>query len=317
MFRHKKILIFISMITLIGLIAVGCGTEETTTEPNGTSEDANGVSEEAIEGLEIMTSFSVLADVIENIIGDRGSVDYVVPIGEEPHEYEPIPSDFRKLSDADVFYVNGMDLEEWLETVTASVTDTDIVTVSDGVTPIPLQNDDENDPHAWLSPKNVIIYVENILADLIERDPEGKELYETNAEAYIAELKELDEWIAEQVASIPEEQRVIVVSENAFKYFGKDYGFHTEGIWEINSHEEGTPQQFARLTELVKERNVPALFIESTVDPRYMNTISENTGVDIFGEVYTDAIGETGTDAGSYIGMIRHNVQMFVDGLGQ
>ncbi|MFN7253440.1 MAG: metal ABC transporter substrate-binding protein [Anaerobacillus sp.] len=298
-----KLKVFFIALSLTFLALVGCSSED------------SGTPAEEKEGLEIITSFSVLDDIISNVIGDRGTVSYIIPIGEEPHEYEPVPSDYRKVSDSDVFYVNGLDLEEWLESVVSNVSDTDIVSLSDGVTPIPLVGDDEADPHAWLSPKNVIIYVENLVTDLVARDPEGEEIYRQNAEAYIQELIELDTWIKEQVAQIPEEQRVIIVSENAFKYFGKDYDFHTDGIWEINSLEEGTPQQFARLAEIIKERNVPAVFIETTVDTRYMETVSKEAGVSIAGEVYTDAVGKEGSGAETFIKMIMHNVNVFVEGL--
>ncbi|PYZ98763.1 metal ABC transporter substrate-binding protein [Alteribacter lacisalsi] len=284
-----------------GLTLAACGTEE---------------SGEEREGLEITTSFSVLGNIIEEVIGDRGEVEYIVPIGEEPHEYEPVPSDFRKVSDADVFYINGMDLEEWLERVVSNAAaDTDIVELSSGVEPIPLQGSDEADPHGWLSPKNGIMYVENLLQDLIERDPDGEEYYRENAEAYIGELEELDAWIEEEVAEIPEENRLIVVSENAFKYFGADYGFDTEGVWEINSHEEGTPQQINRVIDLVQDRGVSAVFVESTVDKRYMTQVSDNAGVPIAGEVYTDALGAEGSGAETYIDMLHHNASTFVDGL--
>ncbi|WP_096202005.1 metal ABC transporter substrate-binding protein [Bacillus sp. FJAT-45350] len=317
----KRMLTMISVVAVLGFLMAACGSEETSNEGT-TNEDANTNNEEVVtevsnEGLEITTSFSVLGDIISQVVGDRGTVEYIVPIGEEPHEYEPIPSDFKKLSDADVFYVNGLDLEEWLERVVSNVSDTDIVTVSDGVTPIPLVGDDENDPHAWLSPKNVIIYVENIVSDLIERDPDGEATYRENADAYIAELEELDAWIEEQVQQIPEEQRVIVVTENAFKYFGESYGFETEGVWEINSSEEGTPQQISRIVELVEERNVHAVFVESTVDKRYMETVANEAGIPIAGEVYTDAVGAAGSGAETYIEMTKRNVEVFVAGLAR
>ncbi|OIJ18106.1 metal ABC transporter substrate-binding protein [Anaerobacillus alkalidiazotrophicus] len=300
MFR-KKFLIFVSFIFVCGLLIVGCSSEETAK------------SEE--DGLFITTSFSVLGDIISQVTKERATVNYIVPVGEEPHEYEPTPGDFSRISDSSVFYVNGLDLEEWLEKVISNISDTDIVTLSDGVTEIPLVGNNEADPHAWLSPKNVIIYVENLVEDLIKRDPEGELIYRENAEAYIAELLELDNWIVEQFEQIPVEHRVIIVSENAFKYFGKDYGFHTEGIWDINSLEEGTPQQYARLSDFVRENNVPALFVESTIDKRYMEMISNETGVAIAGEVYTDAVGEEGSGAENYIGMMKENVKVFVEGL--
>ncbi|MDG5787922.1 metal ABC transporter substrate-binding protein [Evansella sp. AB-P1] len=298
----RKKLLSIGFVILFGLMFTACGSEETAQEDK--------------EGLTITTSFSVLGDIISNIIGDHGTVEYIVPIGEEPHEYEPVPSDFQQVSDADVFYINGLDLEEWLERIVSNVTETDIVEVSSGVTPIPLVGEeDESDPHAWLSPKNVIVYVENIVEDLVERDPEGESIYRENADAYIAELKELDAWIEEQVAQIPEEYRMIIVSENAFKYFGDSYGFQTEGVWEINSHEEGTPQQINRIIDIVRDSGLPAVFVETTVDNRYMEAVSNDSDVPIAGEVYTDAIGPEGSGAETYIGMMEANVKVFVDGL--
>lgn len=303
MFKAKTFFIALSFLVIASMTLIGCSSQDTASP------------KEDKEGLKIVTSFSVLADIISNVTGDRGEIEYIVPIGDEPHEYEPVPSDFRKVSEADVFYVNGLDLEEWLEKVVSNVSDTEIVSLSDGVTPIPLVGDDEADPHAWLSPLNVIVYVENLVADLVARDPDGEELYRTNAEAYINELKDLDAWIKEQVAQIPEAQRVIVVSENAFKYFGESYGFHTDGVWEINSLEEGTPRQIARLVEVIKERGVPAVFIETTVDTRYMETVSREAGVSIAGEVFTDAVGKEGSGGETYIKMIQHNVNVFVEGL--
>lgn len=263
----------------------------------------------------ITTSFSILADVIEGILGDSGEVDYLVPIGEEPHEYEPVPSDFRKVSDSSVFYTNGLGLEEWLERLVENTGDTPVESLSEGVTEIPLEGESGADPHAWLDPGNMEIYAENLLADLSQRFPDYEEKFEANAEAYIQEINELDEWINEQVEAIPEDNRIIVVSENAFKYFGEAYGFETAGIWEINSGEEGTSGQINAVIDLVRDQDVPGLFVETTVDRRYMETVSENTGVDIAGEVYTDAVGMDGSGAETYVEMMRHNTEVFVDGL--
>ncbi|WP_249413975.1 metal ABC transporter solute-binding protein, Zn/Mn family [Alteribacter keqinensis] len=289
-----------AMLVLGTLAVAACGAEEYAVER---------------EGLEITTSFSVLNNIIEEVIGDRGSVEYIVPIGEEPHEYEPVPSDFRKVSDSDVFYVNGLGLEGWLGRIVSNVSDTEMVELADGVDIINLNNSEEEDPHAWLSPKNGIIYVENLVEDLIERDPEGEDIYRENAESYIQELEDLDAWIQEEVEELPEDKRVIVVSENAFKYFGEDYGFETVGIWEMNSHEEGTTSQINRVIDLVQDREIPSVFVESTVDQRYMETVSNNADVPIAGEVFTDALGQEGSGAETYIDMLRHNAKTFVEGL--
>lgn len=302
---------FLFLVCSIFIIA-GCSSEETDADGE---EASNDTESEAGEELSIVTSFSVLADIIEEVAGDRATVDYIVPIGEEPHEYEPVPSNFSTVSDADVFYVNGLSLEEWLEKIVSNVSETDIVELSNGVEPINLVGEDEPDPHAWLSPKNTKMYVENLVEDLVERDPGGEEVYRAGGEAYIEQLNELDAWIEEEVSNIPEDHRVIIVSENAFKYYGESYGFRTEGIWEINSHEEGTPQQINRIIDILEDEGIPSVFLESTVPPSFMENVSSDAGVPIAGEVYTDAIGEEGSGAESYIEMIRHNTKTFVDGL--
>ncbi|WP_332690426.1 metal ABC transporter substrate-binding protein [Halalkalibacter lacteus] len=322
MIRKKWFLSIVLSLTF--LFAIGCSADETqqeeiegseqedTTEETDSTEEATEAGE---EGLSITTSFSILGDIVGTIIGERGTVEYLVPIGEEPHEYEPIPSDFQKASDSDVFYVNGFSLEGWLEKLVGNVGDVPVVTVSEGITPILLEGSEEEDPHAWLSVENVKVYVENIVEDLVERDPSGEETYRTNAEAYLTELDDLQAWIKAEVEAVPEETRVIVVTENAFKYFGEAYGFETEGVWELNSHEEGTPSQIARVIDLVSDQNIPAIFVETTVDKRYMERISEGTGVEIAGEVYTDAVGQDGSGAETYLLMMKHNVETFVNGL--
>ncbi len=269
------------------------------------------------EGMQVTVSFSILADFAEQVVGDRGTVEYLVPIGEEPHEYEPVPSDFQKVSDADVFYVNGLDLEEWLSGLVQNVGDVPIVELTEGIEPVPLEGEDGSDPHAWLSPELAPVYIENLVEDLVERDPEGEEEYRENADAYLEDLEELHEWTVEETGQVQEENRYIVMSENAFKYFGRSYNFETDGVWEINSHEEGTPGQINRLVDLVEEQQIPALFVESTIDQRYMETVSDNSGVEIYGEVYTDALGTEGSGAETYIDMMRHNVETIVSGLNQ
>lgn len=270
---------------------------------------------EPTEGLTIVTSFSILNDIISEIIGERGTTSYIVPIGDEPHEYEPLNSDFQKVSNADIFIVNGLNLEEWLTKIIGQVTTTPVFEASQGIEPIHLVgSNDEYDPHAWLSVQNVLTYVDNIVAKLVELDPEGATVYQQNGNRYKEELLLLHEWIKIEVGHIAEEDRIIVLSENAFKYFGAEYGFMTEGIWELNSHEEGTTGQISRIIDIVNEKNVQALFLETTVDPRYMNQISTETGIGIAGKVYTDAIGKT-EDTNSYIKMMRTNVTTFVEGL--
>jgi len=295
------------LITLIIILAFtgGCNT----------SNDIASQDNSDIEGLKIVTSISILANMAENVVGDKGHIVYIVPRSDNPEDHEMLPSELQKIINADVFFMNGWGLESSMERVLDSVTNTPIISLTEGITPIPLVGDDAPDPHAWLDASLAIIYIENIRDTLITLDPDNEEIYRKNAEAYIEQLKILDDWIREQVNLIPEENRIIVVSENAFKYYGAAYGFQTEGIWELNAHEEGTPQQISRIVNIIRENNLPAVFVETTVNRRYMQIITNETGVPIAGEIYTDALGHIGSNADTYIGLMKHNTEIFVKGL--
>ncbi len=310
--KLKGKLKIVSAVFLAGVLLMlmtGCQDSETGEgEPKQEEQDQ----------VQVVTSFSVIGDLIEEIGGDHVEVDYIVPLGEEPEEYEPSPSDFETVSDAEVFFINGYNIETWLEQVTENVTDVDIVpTAKEGPT-IPLEGTDIPDPHLWLNPYHVKdYYVPKITDTLSELDPENEDYYQERAHEYAQELEELHEYISDQVSHVPEDHRIIITSENAFKYFGEEYEFKTDGIWEINSHEEGTPQQISRIIDLVQDSQVPAIFVESTIDPRYIENISEEAGVEIGGEVYTDGIGEEGSKADSYIKMMKRNAEVIGESLSE
>ena len=303
----KKVLFYMLCVSLLISILgfAGCVDREISS------------GEEKKDSLSIVTSFSILADVAENIVRERGKVEYIVPIGENPEDYELLPGEMRMASDSDVIFINGMNVEGAMEGALKRSTGTPVITLTEGIQPIPLEGDDAPDPHGWLDAGLMKIYVENMLQSLIDVDPAGETVYRKNAEDYLLRLEELDTWIREEVSSIPEKNRIIVVSENAYKYYGEAYGFQTEGIWELNSHEEGTPQQISRVVELVRANEIPALFVETTVDQRYMETVSREAGVAIAGEVYTDALGLPGSGAETYIQMMEYNTRLFVEGLNK
>ncbi|ABR47823.1 periplasmic solute binding protein [Alkaliphilus metalliredigens QYMF] len=316
--KKKKLYFVLGILLTLTLILSACSNtiepaiEDNIDESLAQHEDI----EDPEEGLQILTTISIIGDLVENVIGDRGQVEYLVPIGEEPEEYEPIPSDFQKISDTDVVFANGLNLEGWIERVMTNVSGTDLVYVTEGAPTITLIDQDIDDPHLWLNVSYVIdYYLDNILNTVISLDPQGEGTYRENTEQYIKELRELELWIEESVKEIPEENRLIVISENALKYFGEAYGFETEGIWELNSHEEGTPQQISRVIDLVRERNIPSIFVETTVSDRYMQMVSSESRVPIAGSLYTDAIGVKGSPGDTYIKMMRHNVEVLVEGL--
>ena len=302
----KVMTIFLGLFLLLALIFTGaCGNKHVVSD------------DKCDTGLKIVTSISILADIAENIIGTHGTVHYIVPIGENPEDYNLMPSEFHQASNADVVFINGLGLESMIERSLRNVTSTKIVHLTDGINTIPLTVGNVPDPHAWFDVQRVIMYTNNILAALVEIDPAGSKEYQQNVDAYTARLLELDDWIRQEVESIPEQNRVIVISENAMKYFGEAYGFRTEGIWELNAHEEGTPQQISRVVEMVVNEKVPALFVETTVDKRYMKIIARETGVPIAGKLYTDALGPHGSGADTYIDMMMHNVNIISKGLSK
>ncbi|MNC11761.1 Manganese ABC transporter substrate-binding lipoprotein precursor [compost metagenome] len=173
------------------------------------------------------------------------------------------------------------------------------------------------DPHAWLDIQNVIKYIDTITKRVIEQDPDNKEYYLTNQSAYLKELNELDQYAKDAVLEIPQEKRILVTSEGAFKYFSKAYGFESAFIWEINTDSQGTPEQMKRIINIIDENKVPALFLETSVNPKTMETISNETGVPIHSKIFTDSLAKKGEEGDTYIKMIKWNIDKVVEGLAQ
>ncbi|CAM3848211.1 metal ABC transporter solute-binding protein, Zn/Mn family [Alkalicoccus chagannorensis] len=320
----------LGLIAAAGLLLTACiendeGAENTSGNADaGEENDTTNNNDEADENsensgeLQVTTSISVFADMIEQVGGDRVQVDYVVPRGEEPEEHEPTPGNFTDVADSEVFFVNGMNLESWLESMMDNAGDTPTVELTEGIDPINMPDSDAADPHAWLNPQHAQTYVDNIQQELSDLDPEGAADYEANADAYREELASLDADVEEMLSSVPEEHRLVTISENALVYFGDRYDFETRGIWELNSHEEGTPQQISALVSELTEREVPYVFTESTVSPNHMETVSENADIPIYEDVlYTDAVSVEGEGVETYIEMMEHNASTLASALGE
>jgi manganese transport system substrate-binding protein len=305
--------IFMS-ITLLTLSA--CGNNE---EPEQTGADAGD------DKLEVVTTYSILYDIVKNVGGEHVEIHSLAPVGSDPHEYDPLPQDVQKSADADLIFFNGLNLEagnSWfdnlMQTAGKSGDDAPVYRMSEGIEPMYLTTEGqegEEDPHAWLNIQNGIIYAENARDALMEIDPDNAQTYEENSENYIAELEELHETALQQYNEIPEEERIIVTSEGAFKYFGDAYGIQAEYIWEINQENEGTPQQVTRIIDIIEEQNITGLFLETSIDPRSMEMVSRETGVDIKGTVFTDSIGRPGEDGDSYLNMMEWNINTIYEGL--
>ena len=295
------------------MLLTGCGKE------NGkTSTDDNGK-------LQVIATYSIIYDIVKNVGGDRIDIHTLAPVGSNPHEYDPLPKDVQLTTDADAVFYNGLNLEggnSWfeklLETAGKAEKDAPVFRLSEGVTPKHLTTkgkESEEDPHAWLDVRNGIKYAENAKNAFIKIDPDHAAEYEANAEAYIAELQKLHEEAVARYNEIPQEKRLLITSEGAFKYFSEAYGFEAAYIWEINSENQGSPEQVSKVVDFIRSKEDPVLFVETSIDPRSMETVSAETGVPIFGKVFTDSIGKPGEDGDTYIKMMEWNIDTIYRGL--
>ena len=313
----KRFLVICGMFFGSIFLLTGCFDDD------GAYDDSSNASEEESpsEGtLSVVATFSIIADMVEQVGGELVNVYTIVPIGEDPHEHEVLPGDMVVVSDADVILYNGMNLETgngWFDAL-LEATDREAVVVSEGVTPIYLTTEgleDYQDPHAWIDIRNGVVYIENITRILSGLAPEYTDIFEANAQAYIANLEALhDEWSG-VFSEIPDSERLLVTAEGAFRYFGYTYGVEVNHIWEINAHEEGTPEQMMRIVGIINESNVRVLFTESSVEVLYMEQVSEETGVPIFDMLFTDSLSESSGPAATYYDFMRHNLETVFNGL--
>lgn len=301
-------------LAAISLLLAACGNKDVTANDN--NDDV----------LKVVTSFTLLEDIVHQIGGEHVEIHNLVPIGTDPHEYEPLPEDIKKATDADILFYNGLNLEGgehgWFFKMmnTVGQKDENIFELTKGVEPKYLNGkgeaEHEMNPHAFLDPNVGMIIVENAHDALVKADPENKEEYDKNAKAYIEKLKEIDEEYKNKIADIPEENRILVTSERAFQYMADRYGLEEGYIWEIDTEENGSPEQIKSLVNFLKERDVPILFLESNVDSRPMETVSEESGVEIYKDkIFSDEIGKKGEAGDTYIKFLEYNIDKIYNGL--
>ncbi|HLO32073.1 MAG TPA: metal ABC transporter substrate-binding protein [Anaerolineales bacterium] len=267
---------------------------------------------------DVLTTTTILADVAHNVIGDRLSVGPLLPIGADPHSYQPTPQDATKISKSKVLIINGADYEHFLQALLQNAGgQKDPIAASAGLR---LRTDPEMeqgvDPHLWLDPNNVIVYVENIRDGLTKFDPDGAEVYQANARAYIGELQKLDAWINGEVAHIPPQRRLLVTNHEAFGYFAEHYGFTVVGtvIKSFSSDASPSAQQMAALVDQIKLYDAPAIFLDASDNPALAQQVAAETGVKVITDLHLESLTQ-GAPAATYIDMMKYNVTKIVDAL--
>jgi manganese/iron transport system substrate-binding protein len=267
-----------------------------------------------------VTTFTVIQDIAQNVAGDKAIVDSITRPGAEIHEYQPTPLDIVKAQAADLVLWNGLNLERWFERFFQNVKDVPSAVLTDGVEPLGITEGPYNgkpNPHAWMSPNNALIYVENIRKAFSKYDPANAETYAKNAAAYSAQIKALDEPLRKRLAAIPKNQRWLVTSEGAFSYLTRDYDLREAYLWPINADEQGTPQQVRRVIDLVRKNKIPVVFSESTISDRAAKQVARESGARYGGVLYVDSLSAAGGPVPTYLDLLKVTVETIVKGFGR
>jgi len=272
----------------------------------------------ADEKLKVVTTFTVLADMAQNVAGDAAEVVSITKPGAEIHGYEPTPRDIVGAHDADLILWNGLNLELWFEQFLRNLGDLPSATLSEGIDPIAIAKgayEGKANPHAWMGLDNAQVYVDNIAAALSEHDPDNAETYEANAEAYKQELRDTLEPLRAQIAEIPEDKRWLVTCEGAFSYLARDFGMKELYLWPMNADQTGTPQQVRAVIDGVKTHDIPAVFCESTVNTAPAEQVARETGAQYGGVLYVDSLSEADGPVPTYLDLLKVTSQTIADGL--
>ncbi|MBW8299649.1 MAG: metal ABC transporter substrate-binding protein [Hydrogenophaga sp.] len=274
----------------------------------------------AAEKPKVITTFTVIADIARNVAGDMAEVDSITKPGAEIHNYQPTPRDILKARDADLVLWNGLNLERWFEKFLANLGSVPAAVISDGVQPISISGggyDGKPNPHAWMSPDNALIYVENISKALAEVDPDHAESYAANAKAYSDQIRAEIEPMKAKIAALPAEKRWLVTSEGAFSYLARDLGLKELFLWPVNADAQGTPQQVRAVIDAMRENRIAVIFSESTISDKPARQVAEETGAAYGGVLYVDSLSEEGGPVPTYLDLLKVTVSTIAEGLAR
>ncbi|WGE72362.1 metal ABC transporter substrate-binding protein [Actinobacillus equuli subsp. haemolyticus] len=265
----------------------------------------------------VVTTFTVIQDIAQNVAGDKAIVESITKPGAEIHDYQPTPKDIAKAQKADLILWNGMNLERWFERFFENVKGKPAVVVTEGITPITITEGEYKNlpnPHAWMSSANALQYIENIRAALVKYDPNNAESYNQNAKAYAEKVKAIAEPLRQRLSVIPEAQRWLVTSEGAFSYLAQDYQLKELYLWAINAEEQGSPQQVKKVIDGVKANNIPVVFSESTVSDKPAKQVAKETGALYGGVLYVDSLSTKDGAVPTYLDLLKVTISTIVDG---
>jgi len=276
-----------------------------------------GLPDKSDKPFRVVTTFTVIRDIAQNVAGDRAIVESITKPGAEIHDYQPTPHDIVRAQGADLILWNGLNLERWFERFFENIKDARSVVVSDGIAPMGIAEGPytgKPNPHAWMSPANALIYVENIRKALVEYDPANAEAYNRNAADYAGRITALDGPLRERLAKIPEPQRWLVTSEGAFSYLARDYNLREAYLWPINADEQGTPKQVRRVIDLVRKHDIPVVFSESTISDRAAKQVARETGARYGGVLHVDSLSAEGGPVPTYLDLLKVTVETIAEG---
>lgn len=316
----KKILYsFVTPLTALGFLLSACQPGVLTPQP---------AADNPQPVIRVLAVETFLAEIAQNVAGDRVEVNSLVPLGMDPHAFEPTPQDVAKIAESDVLILNGAGFEEWAaKTLENAGGERLVIEASAGLTSRAIPEGEgavlspeekaHGDPHFWLDPQNVIHYVENIRDGLSAADPQWKDTYARNATAYITRLNELDTWIKQQVSVIPADRRLIVTNHESFGYFADRYGFTVVGtvIPSVTTGASPSAQELAHLVDRIRATGATAIFIETGANSKLADQIAQETGVKVVSDLYTHSITAPGGNAPTYIDMMTYNVNAIVHAL--
>ncbi|MCU0793418.1 MAG: metal ABC transporter substrate-binding protein [Opitutaceae bacterium] len=300
----KPTFLRLTVLPLLGLLTL------TLTAPFAAAEPAQ-------QRIRVVTTFTILADMARNVAGEHAEVESLTRPGAEIHGYEPTPQDVVRASRADLVLWNGLNLEAWFEKFFTNVRDVPSAVLTAGIEPMPIGSgpySGKANPHAWMSPANAAIYVENIRAALASVDPANAAAYAANAAVYIEKIRALDAPVRARLARIPENQRTLVTSEGAFSYLCRDYGLKELYLWPINADAQGTPRQVKTVIDAVRAQQIPVVFSESTISPKAARQVARETGARYGGVLYVDSLTDARGPAPTYLALLEINARTIVAG---